>query len=175
MGSWSLVPNLYGNCNNAKELDKSILNFYNNYCIIYFFALLYNSDSIYNRGSGYKVDKEILNILTRIEGKVDNVDKRVDALDKKVDALDKRVDALDKKVDVLDKKVDTIDKRVSHIELTLEHEIKPDIQLLAEGHKTLMDNIERSSKATSTVEINEYRISLLERDLKKLKKEYNMN
>jgi polyhydroxyalkanoate synthesis regulator phasin len=64
---------------------------------------------------------------------------------------------------------------IKKIQTTLENEVKPDIQLLIEGHKTLMDNIERSSKATSTVEINEYRIQLLERDLKKLKKEYNMN
>lgn len=76
---------------------------------------------------------------------------------------------------VLTSRMDKLDSRMDKIEITLEQEIQKDIQLLVEGHKTLIDNIERSSKASSTAEINEYRIQLLERDIKRLKKEYNMN
>ena len=82
---------------------------------------------------------------------------------------------LTSRMDKLDSRMDKLDSRMDKIEITLEQEIQKDIQLLVEGHKTLIDNIERSSKASSTAEINEYRIQLLERDIKRLKKEYNMN
>lgn len=73
------------------------------------------------------------------------------------------------------KEILEIKQHIKDIDLKLENEIKDDIQLLVEGHKTLVNNLERNAKASSTVELNEYRISLLERDIKRLKKEYNMS
>lgn len=73
------------------------------------------------------------------------------------------------------KEITEIKQDIKHLNIKIENEIKDDIQLLVEGHKTLVESIERSSKATSNAELNEYRIKLLERDIRELKKEYNLN
>ena len=110
----------------------------------------------------------IIQILQRMENKIDKVDE-------KVDKLDKRVGKLEESVGKLEEGVDKLEERVGKVEVVLENEIKTDIQLLVEGHKGITQSVEKGTKATSTVELNEYRLKLLERDMKKVKKELNMN
>ena len=52
------------------------------------------------------------------------------------------------------KEISEIKQHIKDIDLKLENEIKDDIQLLVEGHKTLVNNLERNAKASSTVELN---------------------
>ena len=117
----------------------------------------------------------IIQILQRMENKIDKVDEKVDKLDKRVGKLEESVGKLEESVGKLEEGVDKLEERVGKVEVVLENEIKTDFQLLVEGHKGLTQCVEKGTKATSTVELNEYRLKLLERDMKKVKKELNMN
>ena len=97
--------------------------------------------------------------------KLDLILEKVDSLDKKADGLDKKVDSLDKKVDSLDKKVDSLDKRVTNLEdgmaevrqrtakldMTIENEIRVNIQRVAEGHLDLSRKLDKCISMTSDV------------------------
>ena len=117
----------------------------------------------------------IIQILQRMENKIDKVDEKVDKLDKRVgkleesvDKLDKRVGKLEESVGKLEEGVDKLEERVGKVEVVLENEIKTDIHLLVVGHKGITQSVEKGTKATSTVELNDYRFKLLERDMKKV-------
>ena len=79
----------------------------------------------------------VLDKITDIDEKVETLDTKVEALDRKVETLDTKVEALDRRVDNLDKKVIRIENDVRDIKLTIENEIRVNIQRVAEGHLDL--------------------------------------
>ena len=93
-----------------------------------------------------------------LDKKVETLDKRVESLDKKVESLDEKVETLDRKVEILDKRVETLDKRVIRVEndvrvikLTIENEIRVNIQRVAEGHLDLSRNLNECIKLSNDV------------------------
>ena len=108
-----------------------------------------------------------------IDEKVDNLGERVDSLDKKVDILDKRVDGLDKKVDSLNKRVDNLDFEVREIKLSLENEVNPKINIIAEGHSILNRKLDQYISYVLMVQDDEEQMKLrlvyLESEAKKVK------
>lgn len=96
--------------------------------------------------------------------KLDLVLEKVTALDTKVEALDEKVEALDTKVENLDKKVVQIENDVTIIKLTIENEIRVNIQRVAEGHLDLSRNlhecIELSDDVKNRQEIQDVYINM---------------
>ena len=96
--------------------------------------------------------------------KLDLVLEKVTALDTKVEALDTKVEVLDTKVENLDKKVVQIENDVTIIKLTIENEIRVNIQRVAEGHLDLSRNlhecIELSNDVKNRQEIQDVYINM---------------
>ena len=100
----------------------------------------------------------VLEKVTAIDEKVESLDKKVETLDKKVETLDEKVESLDKKVETLDEKVENLDRKVIRIEndvidikLTIENEIRVNIQRVAEGHLDLSRNLNECIKLSNDV------------------------
>ena len=100
-------------------------------------------------------DSEKLDLVLE---KITDVDEKVESLDKKVETLDKKVETLDRKVEILDRRVETLDKRVIRVEndvrvikLTIENEIRVNIQRVAEGHLDLFRNLNECIKLSNDV------------------------
>ena len=100
----------------------------------------------------------VLEKITDVDEKVESLDKKVETLDKRVESLDKKVETLDRKVEILDKRVETLDKRVIRVEndvrvikLTIENEIRVNIQRVAEGHLDLSRNLNECIKLSNDV------------------------
>lgn len=129
--------------------------------------------------------------------KVDILDKKVDSLEKKVDSLDKKVDSLDKKVDSLDIRMEAVEGRLTSVEgrlisvedrltsvedmqgavkgrllsveLTIENDIKRNIQTIAEGHSILNRKLDEVLIMVKNKEQIEVRVNVLEDEVRKLK------
>ncbi|MCM1026219.1 MAG: hypothetical protein NC432_07270 [Roseburia sp.] len=119
------------------------------------------------------------NKLDRILDEIKVIDEKVSALDGKFSVLDEKVSALDGKFNALDEKVTTLDtdlkdvrQRVIKMELTVENEIRVNIQRVAEGHldlsRKLSDYIKLSEKIKAKQEIQDIYINMHENRLKAL-------
>lgn len=73
---------------------------------------------------------------------------------KKVESLDKKVGTLDEKVENLDRRVARIENDVIDIKLTIENEIRVNIQRVAEGHLDLSRNLNECIKLSNDVKEN---------------------
>ncbi|MBD5478209.1 MAG: hypothetical protein HDR14_02805 [Lachnospiraceae bacterium] len=124
--------------------------------------------------------------LDLILEKVNSLDEKVSSLDEKVNRLDEKVNRLDEKVNGLDKKVSSLDERVNSLEgdmkevrqrvtktdMTLENEIRVNIQRIAEGHldlsRKLDDCVKISSDIKAKQEIQDIYINMHNSKLKAL-------
>jgi len=66
-------------------------------------------------------------------------------------------------------KVDKIEKDITDIKLTLENEIRVNIQRVAEGHLDLSRNLHDAMKTDSEKEMLAIRVNVLETELRRIK------
>lgn len=114
--------------------------------------------------------------LDLILEKVGSLDRRMDTLDNKMDMLNDKVNTLDDKVNTLDCKVNTlgtgmreVKDHVRHTDLIIEHEIRINIQRVAEGHLDLSRILHDAMRPSSEVEMLSLRLRMLESEVRQLK------
>lgn len=105
-----------------------------------------------------------MNIMTDSE--------KLDLLVEKVTGLDEKVTGLDEKVTDLNERVTDLENNVTDIKLTLENEIRVNIQRVAEGHLDLSRKLNESIKLSSDIkdkqEIQDIYINMHNNKLKAL-------
>ena len=67
-------------------------------------------------------------------------------------------------------KLDTIENDVKDIKLTIENEIRVNIQRVAEGHLDLSRNLHEAMKPNHEVEVLAIKVSALESEIRELKR-----
>ena len=112
----------------------------------------------------------ILNKMDNLENKIDRLEEKVDRLEERVARLEEKVDRLEEKVDRLEERVDCIENDVRDIKLTLENEIRTNIQRVAEGHLDLSRNLHEVMKPNNEIEMLAVKVSMLETDVRELKR-----
>ena len=121
----------------------------------------------------------ILEKVNSLDEKVSSLDEKVSSLDEKVNRLDEKVNGLDKKVSCLDERVNSLEgdmkevrQRVTKTDMTLENEIRVNIQRIAEGHldlsRKLDDCVKISSDIKAKQEIQDIYINMHNSKLKAL-------
>ncbi|MBD5535372.1 MAG: hypothetical protein HDQ99_06920 [Lachnospiraceae bacterium] len=114
----------------------------------------------------------ILEKVNSLDEKVNNLDKKVSSLDDKVDSLDKKVSSLDERVNNLEGDMKEVRQRVTKTDMTLENEIRVNIQRIAEGHldlsRKLDDCVKISSDIKAKQEIQDIYINMHNSKLKAL-------
>ena len=66
-------------------------------------------------------------------------------------------------------KLDKLEKNVTDIKLTLEYEIRVNIQRVAEGHLDLSRNLHEAMKPNNEIEMLAIKVRMLETDIRELK------
>lgn len=131
---------------------------------------------ITTKGMNIMTDSEKLDLLvekvTGLDEKVTGLDEKVTGLDEKVTGLDEKVTNLDEKVTDLNERVTDLENNVTDIRLTLENEIRVNIQRVAEGHLDLSRKLNESIKLSSAIkdkqEIQDIYINMHNNKLKAL-------
>ena len=72
-----------------------------------------------------------------------------------IQPINSRLDGMESRLDSIETDISEIKNRTVKIEVTLENEIRPNIQLLMEGHKGLVDKMHDIKKDTSRIEVME--------------------
>lgn len=102
--------------------------------------------------------------LAPVNGRLDGIDKRLDGIDERLNGIDERLDGIDERLDGIDERLDGIDERLIRVEASLDHEIRPAIQLLAEGHALILERLD--DKIDAKTEKLEWRVDAIEEVLK---------
>jgi len=83
--------------------------------------------------------------------------------------LDLILSKLDK-IDTMETKINSIETDVKSIKLTLENEIRVNIQRIAEGHLDLSRNLHEAMKPGNEIEMLVIKVNTLESELRELKR-----
>lgn len=100
----------------------------------------------------------ILQKVTDLDQKVTDLDQKVTDLDQKVAGLNQKVTSLDQKTADLDQKVTGLEQKaaglqtdVTDMKVTIENEIRVNIQRVAEGHLDLSRKLNECIKISSDI------------------------
>ncbi len=74
----------------------------------------------------------------------------------------------------IDAKMEQLNENVKGIRFTIENEIRPSIALIAESHFILNRKLDEAIRVAGSIEMTRIRVSILEDDVKKLKRAVNM-
>lgn len=108
-------------------------------------------------------------ILEKMQKGFDRLDKRMDHMDKRLDHMDKRLDHMDKRLDGMDKRLDKLEHATRDIQLTIENEIRPNIQVIAEGHADINRKLDEALKVENEKEIMKIHLTYLENEVRRIK------
>lgn len=97
-------------------------------------------------------EEKIMQMLERMEKRQDKTDAMLERMEKRQDKTDAILEQLVNGQKELNERVTKIDERVTKIEITQENVIIPQLQLLAEGHTTIQNQIKRLSVIDSMQE-----------------------
>ena len=118
------------------------------------------------------IDKRLESMDKRFEA----VDKRLESMDKRFDAVDKRLDTMDERMDRLDERMDRLDERSQRTAVLLETEVDRKLNLLYEGHETIMECLDklapkdRVDELESDVIVLKTAVKMLTQEIAELKK-----
>ena len=118
------------------------------------------------------IDKRLESMDKRFEA----VDKRLESMDKRFDAIDKRLDTMDERMDRLDERMDRLDERSQRTAVLLETEVDRKLNLLYEGHETIMECLDklapkdRVDELESDVIVLKTAVKMLTQEIAELKK-----
>ena len=131
-------------------------------------------------------DKQFESMDKRFEGidkRLDTMDKRFEAVDKRLESMDKRFEAIDKRLDTMDERMDRLDERMDRLDersqrtaVLLETEVDRKLNLLYEGHETIMECLDklapkdRVDELESDVIVLKTAVKMLTQEIAELKK-----
>ena len=101
-------------------------------------------------------------ILSLLDRQFEKIDKRFDGIDERLDRMDERFDGIDERFDRLEGRVDKLEESATSLQLAVENEIRPSIQLLAEGHMMLNEKLDRVLENAKDTEELKTRVDALE-------------
>ena len=95
--------------------------------------------------------------------------EKLDLILSKVNCLDEKVSSIETDVQELKQRTTSIETNVADMKLTLENEIRVNIQRVAEGHLDLSRNLHDALKIDNEKEMLAIRVSVLETELRRIK------
>ena len=125
-------------------------------------------------------EEKILAMLVDLKESTDkqfeSMDKRFEGIDKRLESMDKRFEAVDKRLDTMDERMDRLDERSQRTAVLLETEVDRKLNLLYEGHETIMECLDklapkdRVDELESDVIVLKTAVKMLTQEIAELKK-----
>lgn len=111
----------------------------------------------------------ILSEMQGIKTDVQELKQRTTSIETDVQELKQRTTSIETDVQELKQRTTSIETNVADMKLTLENEIRVNIQRVAEGHLDLSRNLHDALKIDNEKEMLAIRVSVLETELRRIK------
>ncbi|USF26791.1 hypothetical protein N510_001723 [Firmicutes bacterium ASF500] len=118
-------------------------------------------------------EEKILAMLVELK---ESTDRQFDAIDKRFESMDKRFEAIDTRLDTMEERMDRLDERSQRTAVLLETEVDRKLNLLYEGHETIMEYLDklapkdRVDELESDVIVLKNAVKMLTQEIAELKK-----
>lgn len=99
-----------------------------------------------------------------------NNSEKLDLLIQKFEGVDKRLDGIDARLDGVDARLDNMETDIKDIKLTIENELRVNIQRIAEGHMDLDRKLREALVPNQEVEMLAIKVRMLDTDVKEIQK-----
>lgn len=109
-----------------------------------------------------------LNEKREINEKLDLILFRLNEMNKWQEQADGRFEQIDGRFEQIDRRLDSIDGRLINVELTIENELRPNIQILAEGQSIIMRKLDELTKVRDEHDYTKIRLDVLESRVNRL-------
>ena len=129
--------------------------------------LMKRQDSLKRKDVDIMTDSEKLDLILN---KVESVDTKMESMDTRMESLDTRIESLEDRIESIEDRMDSMETQLSDVKLTLENEIRKNIEIVAEGHLDLSRNLHEAMKPYNAMEMVQVQISILESKVRDLEK-----
>ena len=113
-----------------------------------------------------------------LKTRFDNLETRFDSLETRFDSLETRFDSLENKVESLESQTIQNTSKLNDLQGLIETELRFNIQVIAEGHGMVYENVTHATKdaleAKKNEELHGIRLNMVEHKLDKLYDELKM-
>ncbi|MBO5167261.1 MAG: hypothetical protein J6B90_11775 [Lachnospiraceae bacterium] len=108
--------------------------------------------------------------LDGIDARLDGIDARLDGIDARLYGIDARLDGIDARLDGVAVRLDNMETDIKDIKLTIENELRVNIQRIAEGHLDLDRKLREALVPNQEVEMLAIKVRMLDTDVKDIQK-----
>ena len=105
-----------------------------------------------------------------VDKRLDGIDARLDGIDARLDGIDARLDGIDTRLDGVDARLDNMETDIKDIKLTIENELRVNIQRIAEGHMDLDRKLREALVPNQEMEMLAIKVRMLDTDVKDIQK-----
>ena len=102
--------------------------------------------------------------------KLDLLIQKFEGVDKRLDGIDTRLDGIDTRLDGIDTRLDNMETDIKDIKITIENELRVNIQRIAEGHLDLDRKLKEAMVPNQEVEMLAIKVRMLDTDVKEIQK-----
>ncbi|MBQ4523728.1 MAG: hypothetical protein IJA10_12360 [Lachnospiraceae bacterium] len=106
------------------------------------------------------LDAKDIEILRNVIGEV---------VDSRIEKIDSRLENIEARLENVEARLENIETDISNIQSTIEHELRPNITIIAEGHWSLNRKLDEIFKIRDQHELVLIRLNRLENELLKTK------
>lgn len=109
-------------------------------------------------------------LLQALYSDMQSMKQDMQSMKQDMQSMKKDMQSMKQDMQNLDQRVSAIDEKVTDVKLTLENEIRVNIQRVAEGHLDLSRNLHEAMKPSNEVEMLAIKVRQLESDVRELKR-----
>ena len=161
-------------CGNVQSINDNVIVMKNDMAMM-------KGDIVELKGDVAELKSDMAEVKSDIvELKNDMAVVKSDIVELKSDMTVVKTDIIDLRNDMntmegrIDAKMEQLNENVKGIRFTIENEIRPSIALIAESHFILNRKLDEAIRVAGSIEMTRIRVSILEDDVKKLKRAVNM-
>ena len=161
-------------CGNVQSINDNVIVMKNDMAMM-------KGDILELKGDVAELKSDMAEVKSDIvELKNDMAVVKSDIVELKSDMTVVKTDIIDLRNDMntmegrIDAKMEQLNENVKGIRFTIENEIRPSIALIAESHFILNRKLDEAIRVAGSIEMTRIRVSILEDDVKKLKRAVNM-
>ena len=161
-------------CGNVQSINDNVIVMKNDMAVM-------KGDIVELKGDVAELKSDMAEVKSDIvELKNDMAVVKSDIVELKSDMTVVKTDIIDLRNDMntmegrIDAKMEQLNENVKGIRFTIENEIRPSIALIAESHFILNRKLDEAIRVAGSIEMTRIRVSILEDDVKKLKRAVNM-
>ena len=96
------------------------------------------------------------------------INEKLDLILFRLNEMNKWQEQADGRFEQIDRRLDSIDGRLINVELTIENELRPNIQILAEGQSIIMRKLDELTKVRDEHDYTRIRLDVLESRVNRL-------